>query len=212
MGTISKPNTFSPNTTISSSDVNDNFDTIYNEFNGSISAANLATGAVVTAKIADDAVTVDKIADNAVTTSQILNGAVTANKLGTGATNTTVATSETTTSSSYVALATAGPAVTVTIGANGLALVSLYNHTSNSTASADNYMGVALSGANTVASTDNYALLRRASDASSGGFGASSAVILLTGLTAGSTTFTAQYRTNAGTATFKNRRLAVVPL
>lgn len=61
MGTIAKPNTFTANTTASASQVNDNFDTIYNEFNGNISAANLATGAVTTTKIADNAVTGDKI-------------------------------------------------------------------------------------------------------------------------------------------------------
>jgi hypothetical protein len=71
MGSISKPNTFSASTTISSSEVNDNFDTIYNEFNGSISAANLATGAVTTAKIADSNVTTAKINDSAVTAAKI---------------------------------------------------------------------------------------------------------------------------------------------
>jgi putative exporter of polyketide antibiotics len=40
MGTITKPNTFSANTTIQSAQVNSNFDTIYSEFNGSISSAN----------------------------------------------------------------------------------------------------------------------------------------------------------------------------
>ena len=62
MSTISKPNTFSSSTTISSSKMNDNFDTIYNEFNGSIAAANLASSAVTTAKIAASAVTDAKTA------------------------------------------------------------------------------------------------------------------------------------------------------
>lgn len=81
MGVISKPNTFSPNTTMSSSQVNSNFDTIYNEFNGNIAAANLATGAVTTAKIADSNVTTAKIADSNVTTAKIADGAVTFGKL-----------------------------------------------------------------------------------------------------------------------------------
>ncbi len=80
MGVISKPNTFSPNTTMSSSQVNSNFDTIYNEFNGNIAAANLATGAVTTAKIADSNVTTAKIADSNVTTAKIADGAVTPEK------------------------------------------------------------------------------------------------------------------------------------
>ena len=66
MANVSVPNTFSPNTTISSSEVNANFSTIYNEFNGNISAANLANNAVTTAKIADGAVTADKLASGIV--------------------------------------------------------------------------------------------------------------------------------------------------
>lgn len=73
MGVINKPNTFSANTTISSSKVNANEDTIYNEFNGNISSANLATDAVVTAKIADSNVTTTKIADAAVTPAKWTN-------------------------------------------------------------------------------------------------------------------------------------------
>lgn len=71
MSTISKPYTFSPSTTASSSEVNADFDTLYNDYNGNINASNLATGAVSTAKIADDAVTGDKIADAVVTSTHI---------------------------------------------------------------------------------------------------------------------------------------------
>lgn len=75
MGIISVPSTFSSNTTISSSQVNSNFSTIYNEFNGSIAAANLATDAVTTAKIAADAVTSAKIADGAILPEALVAGA-----------------------------------------------------------------------------------------------------------------------------------------
>jgi len=71
MSIVNKPNTFSGNTTISSSEVNSNFDTLYNEFNGSISAANLA----------DDAVTAAKLADNAVVAANISSDSVTATKI-----------------------------------------------------------------------------------------------------------------------------------
>lgn len=71
MGIIAKPNDFSANTTISSSQVDSNFDTIYNEFNGNIVAANLASNAVTTAKISDSNVTTAKIADAAVTSAKI---------------------------------------------------------------------------------------------------------------------------------------------
>lgn len=57
--------------------MNANLDTIYNEFNGNISAANLASNAVTTAKIADSNVTTAKLADSNVTTAKINDGAVT---------------------------------------------------------------------------------------------------------------------------------------
>ncbi len=84
MSTIVKPNNFSPNTSISSSAVNDNFDVIYNEFNGNISAANLATDAVTTTKIANSNVTTAKIADGNVTTAKLADASVGNAKLSTG--------------------------------------------------------------------------------------------------------------------------------
>jgi len=71
MAIVNKPNTFSSNTTISSSEVNSNFDTLYNEFNGSISAANLADDAVTSAKLADNAVVTASIADASVTNAKL---------------------------------------------------------------------------------------------------------------------------------------------
>lgn len=71
MGIIAKPYTFSPNTTVSSSQVNSDFDTVYNELNGNIAAANLAADSVVTAKIADSNVTTAKIADANVTSAKL---------------------------------------------------------------------------------------------------------------------------------------------
>lgn len=81
MSIVSKPYTFSPNTTISSSQANANFDTLYNDYNGSISAANLATDSITTAKIADSNVTTAKIADLNVTTGKIADTGVTSAKL-----------------------------------------------------------------------------------------------------------------------------------
>lgn len=77
MGLINKPNTFTANTTASASEVNDNFDTIYNEFNGNIGAANLASNAVTTAKINDAAVTTAKLNDGSVTPAKLTSGAAT---------------------------------------------------------------------------------------------------------------------------------------
>jgi hypothetical protein len=46
-GLVSKPFTFSPNTLAKSSEVNSDFDTIYNEFNGNISDANISSIAAI---------------------------------------------------------------------------------------------------------------------------------------------------------------------
>lgn len=75
MAIVNKPNTFSSNTTISSPEVNSNFDTLYNEFNGSISAANLADDAVTAAKLADNAVVTASIADANVTNAKLASQA-----------------------------------------------------------------------------------------------------------------------------------------
>lgn len=88
MSIVAKPNTFSPSTTISSSQFNANFDTLYNDYNGGISSANLADNAVATAKIAANAVTTNKIADSNVTTSKINDLGVTTAKINTSAVTT----------------------------------------------------------------------------------------------------------------------------
>ena len=46
MGTITRPNSYSANTTIQSSQVNSDFNTIYSEFNGNISSANVDSSIV----------------------------------------------------------------------------------------------------------------------------------------------------------------------
>lgn len=81
MGTATKPYAYSPNTTISSSEMNANLDTIYNEFNGSIDATNLASNAVTGAKIADSNVTTAKIDDGDVTSAVLGADSVTATKI-----------------------------------------------------------------------------------------------------------------------------------
>lgn len=81
MATISKPYTYSPNTTISSSEMNANLDRVYNEFNGSISADNLASNAVTGDKIATSNVTTAKIADSNVTSAVLGSDSVTSPKI-----------------------------------------------------------------------------------------------------------------------------------
>lgn len=120
-----------------------------------------------------------------------------------------VATSETSTSTTYTDLATAGPAVTVTIGATGRALVIVSAQLSNVTATGFAGMGYAGSGANTIAAADTKALVVYSSGA--GQYVAASAAYVEIGLTAGSTTFTAKYRQGGGTVTAVNRRIFILP-
>lgn len=137
-------------------------------------------------------------------------GSVALTSLTNGAQAALVATSETTTNTTYVSLSTVGPSVTVTIGANGLALVSIYNFAASDTQGKRAYMGFDISGATTLAANDNYASEWQAWTANADG--TASSTFLVTGLAAGSTTFLAKYRVDANTGTFKNRRIAVIPL
>ncbi len=115
---------------------------------------------------------------------------------------------ETTTSTSYVDLATAGPAITAVTGTK--ALVSMGGMLSNNTAGLGSRMGVAISGATTTAAADAqsyYIESGNVSDAFKGTW-----VTIFT-LTAGTNTFTTKYRTTAGggTSTFSYRLLTVIP-
>lgn len=121
-----------------------------------------------------------------------------------------VNTTETTTSSTYTDLATAGPAVTVTIGQSGMALVSISSGLNMGAAGVGfARVGVALSGANTLAAGTNNAYIVQTSDTPHIRNGVA---FLLTGLTAGSTTFTLKYAASANTATFADRAISVIPL
>lgn len=122
--------------------------------------------------------------------------------------NAKVATSETTTSTSYTDLTTPGPAVTVTVGASGKVMLHVKARISNSAAGNYGAVGVALSGANTVAAAT---VILNDSQATNSlhEWGAST---MLTGLTPGSTTFTCKYIVEAGTGTFGIRELTVAPV
>lgn len=140
------------------------------------------------------------------------DGAVTNAKLNlSGSQRATVATSQTTTSTSYADLSTVGPAVTVTIGSSGLALVIMeMTASSNVAGNANLNMSFAASGTNTI-TAGTQGQMKMGSFA--GGVGMThSFERLLTGLTPGSTTFTAKYSTTSGTATFSDRFLTVIPL
>ena len=122
----------------------------------------------------------------------------------------TVATGEATTSTSYVALTTA-LAVTVTTGTK--ALVSIGSRMGNTTAvNTSQYMGFAISGATTVAASDQYAVGYNYFGSTINYQPVQNGTFLVTGLTAGSNTFSTRYRTNGDNLTFTNRIISVVDL
>lgn len=131
----------------------------------------------------------------------------------------TVATAEMCSSAVFGDLATAGPAVTTTIGASGRAIVTLtaaMQVPGDSSVAADvaALMGFAVSGATTRAATDADALALETKLAINQFIVARPSVVLLAqGLTPGSTTFTAQYRVTdtVRKAAFQNRQLFVQP-
>jgi hypothetical protein len=121
-----------------------------------------------------------------------------------------VSASETTTSTTYADLATVGPAATVTVGPSGRVLVILSAHLSGSAAADGVFMSYAISGATTVAAGDDVAL-HVVTQAATNGI-KFAYIHLNTGLAAGPTTWTAKYRITADTATFRYRRIIVIPL
>lgn len=136
----------------------------------------------------------------------ILNGA------GAGA-HALVATSQTTNSGTYGDLGTAGPAVTVTIGNSGMAIIAFSAEMFNGTSGDYADMSFVASGANTITvGTDPYRLFVQATGTNIPD-NKCAYYTVLTGLSAGSTVFTCKYRTIiGGTATFVNREISVIPL
>lgn len=122
-------------------------------------------------------------------------------------------TSGTSNSTSYTATLTGGgtnPSVTVTTGTSALVSLEVFIQAGN--ASDTNYVAYAISGATTSSPDDKYSVAHGAS--ASGRAIRASAVHLRTGLTAGSNTFTINYKVAGGaaTTTFNHRRITVVPL
>lgn len=177
----------SDGTTADVADYNTPINTIVTDYNGNIDNSNIATAAAISG-------------------TKLANQSVSPTKLTSAADSAFVATTDTQTTTTYTAMGSAGPAVTVTVGGNGLLLVGIESGISNS-AGNNSFMGYALSGANTVAAADTKAISHFGTNQDNFG-----AVFLLKGLAAGSTTVTALYRTTAGTATFSNRNLFAIPL
>jgi hypothetical protein len=122
---------------------------------------------------------------------------------------TTVPTSQTTGSTTYASLTTVGPQLAgVVTGTQAIAIWQA--QLGNNTSGQNSFMSVAVSGASTVAADDTYSLRYQAFGANARHRG--TCAHMFTGLTPGSSTFTAQYRVDAGTGTFLDRSLIVIPL
>lgn len=168
---------------------------------------------ITTGNVSDQRVMVtiqdDKIANDAITTAKIDDGAVTSSKLDLQPQTDTVAAGQTTSSTTFTDLATVGPSVTVNIGPNGLALVSVHSQFVGDNTAQNQQIAVQASGANTIANSTYLS-----SGTTSGISQVFGGTKLLTGLNPGSTTFICKYRrVGAGSlAEFANRSLSVVPL
>lgn len=117
----------------------------------------------------------------------------------------TVATSQGTASTTYADLATVGPAQSALTGTTAIITIGCY---ASNTGANLLRIAVAVSGASTIAAADGNGTLIT-------GPAAGIAEILfrsfvITGLTAGSNTFTMKYSVSAGTGTFVNRDITVV--
>ena len=121
-----------------------------------------------------------------------------------------IAAIETTVSTSYVDLATPGPAVTVLTGTKAIVLIGAQIDNTSANVS---LMSVAVSGATTVAADDAHSALTELSvgdgvmfsHAITFGMGG-----VLPALTPGTNTFTAKYRVVAGTGRWLRRHLVVI--
>jgi len=119
-----------------------------------------------------------------------------------------VATSQTTSSTSYTDLSTTGPTITSTIDTRALLLWSA--QMSNDTAGGVCSMSYAITGSSSQSAADSRSI--RFESNASGDLIRTAGVDLVFGLSAGSNTFTAKYRVTAGTGTFVNRQLILLPL
>ena len=122
----------------------------------------------------------------------------------------TVDTEQTTTSTSYTDLATAGPAVTLTTGTKALVIVTAYFYNAN--ANQEAAISYAVSGATTLAASDSFKLYHYSNQYPNLVSQMSYATIR-TGLTAGSNTFTLKYRiSGVSTGYFRFRNISVIDM
>jgi hypothetical protein len=122
-----------------------------------------------------------------------------------------VTTSESTTSSTYTDLTTSGPAVTLTTGTKALIIISSYMH--NATLSTQTRIAIDITGATTIAPSDaNSYFLAYTSTGNTRPELQATYAYVVTGLTAGSNTFTCKYKASGGTFTARDRKLTVIDM
>ena len=132
-----------------------------------------------------------------------------------GANGATVSTSEQTpplgpTGPLYINLATVGPSITVTTGSS--VLVSISCNMSDPLNDANvGFMSFEVSGVTSIPAADENAITMGFLSISKEGASVSR-MFKLTGLTPGSNTFTAKYKSNESRITFRNRDIVVFPL
>ena len=116
-----------------------------------------------------------------------------------------VATAQTTASTTYADLTTVGPAVSVTLPSARTVLVFVKATLFQVSTTDAVYMSFAAAGATTVAAVDGNAVKQNGA-----GNAESFTAVSVVACNAGTTTFTAKYRTTGGSASFADRVLAVV--
>jgi len=194
--------------------------------NGAVTAAKLDAAAAIQPSIADAkgdiiaATAADTVARVAVgTNGQVLTADSTeaagvkwaspAPSAISAVASASVLTAENTSSTTYANLATAGPSVTLNTGTEVLITISSILG-QGADAGQTIHAGVEVSGASTVSASNNYSLFLNGDDfVSSSGNVSLSTTFKLSGLTAGSNTFTMKYRCSSSSARFENRHITV---
>lgn len=118
-----------------------------------------------------------------------------------------VATSQTTTTTSYTNLATVGP--TVTCATSNRAVVFFASEISNSGTAGASSVSVDVTGATTIGASNAWRAVQDGVAASN--VNRVGVAHLFTSLNAGNNTFTMKYLAGSGTATFGNREIIVLP-
>lgn len=119
----------------------------------------------------------------------------------------TVATTQSTTSTSYTDLATVGPSVSVS--SSDRAVVFFQSDIDNTGVNGASSVSVAVSGATSISANGAWRIVR--DGAASGNVWRVGVAHMFTGLNAGTNTFTMKYLAGSGTATFGNREIIVLP-